>query len=215
MVVWDQFVDLLRAAIFAYTQACGGNLGVGIVGVTFLVRMAMLPLTLRLARLSAAHQELIRKLKPELDKIRTRFKNRPERLAQETRRVFQREGVSPFPLVGCVGALVQAPILLGLFSAVRGCVAAGGRFLWIRNIARPDFLLTIAVTALTYATAALGATSTDQNKALMIAFPTIVTFLVLSKLSAGIGLYWGVSGLVSLLQAAIIRRERLIKAGAS
>ena len=215
MVVWDQFVDLLRAAIFAYAQVCGGNLGVGIVAVTLLVRMAMFPLTLRLARLSAAHQELMRKLKPELDNIRARFKNRPQRLAQETRRVYQREGVSPLPLVGCAGALVQAPILLGLFSAVRRCVAAGGRFLWIRNIAGPDFLLTVAVTVLTYVTVALGAGSADQNRALMIAVPTIVTFLVLSKLSAGIGLYWGVSGLVSLLQAAIIRRERLIKAGAS
>ncbi len=209
MIVWEQCVDLLRAAIFAYAQACGGNLGIGIVAVTFLVRMAMFPLTLRLARLSAAHQELMRKLKPELDRIRERFRNKPERVVQETQRVFEREGVSPLPLKGCLGTVVQMPILLALFVAVRGCVRAGGRFLWIRNIAKPDFVLTAVVTALTYATVALGASSTDQNKALMIAIPTMITFFVLLRMSAGIGLYWGVSTMVSLFQAVIIHRERL------
>ena len=81
MLIWDQFVDLLRAAIFAYSQALGGNLSTGIVAVTFLVRMAMFPLTLRLARINAAHQKLVRKLKPELDSIRERFNDNPERMA--------------------------------------------------------------------------------------------------------------------------------------
>ena len=121
----------------------------------------------------------------------------------------EREGVSPFPLKGCLGNAIQVSVLFALFSAVRGCVAAGGRFLWIRNIARPDFALTVAVTALTYATVALNASSTDQNRALMIALPTIVAFFLLSKMAAGIGLYWGVSSLVTLLQATIIHRERL------
>ncbi|MFC1597731.1 YidC/Oxa1 family membrane protein insertase [Planctomycetota bacterium] len=206
MVVWDQLVDLLRTAIFAYSQACGGNLGIGIVAVTLLVRMAMLPLTLRLARLSAAHQETMRKLKPELDRIRKRFKRKPERLARETRRVFEREGVSPVPLKGCLGTLVQMPVLLALFSAVRRCVRAGGRFLWIRNISKPDFILTLGVAALTYATVSLGVHSADENKTLMIAVSTILTFFVLLKMPAGIGLYWGVSSLVSLLQTAIVRR---------
>lgn len=208
MVIWDQCVDLLRAAIFAYSQACGGNLGAGIVGVTLLVRMAMFPLTLRLARLSAKHQELMRKLKPDLDRIRGRFKNKPERIARETQRLFEREGASPLPLKGCLGMVVQMPVLLALFTAVRDCAAAGGRFLWIRNIAKPDFALTLAVTALVYATAAMGASSAEHNKALIIAFPTIITLLILSKMAAGIGLYWGGSSLVSLLQTAIVHRER-------
>ena len=212
MVVWDQFVDLLRDAIFAYAQACGGNLAFGIIAVTFLVRVAIFPLSLRLARFSAVHQERMRKLKPKLDSIRTRFKNRPKRLAEETRRLFEKEGISSMPLVGCVGTLVQMPILLGLFSAVRRCVAAGGRFLWIRNIAKPDFLLTLAVTALTYVTVLLGANSGDQNKTLMILVPTILTFFILLRMSSGIGLYWGVSSLVGLLQSFIIRREKAIAA---
>jgi len=210
MFVWDQFVDLLRVAIFAVAQALGGNIGAGIAGVTLLIRLALLPMTLRLARASRAQQELLRRLKPELDEIRSRHKHRPEHVAKETQRLFQRHGVSPFPLTGCLGALAQTPILLGLYAAVRKCVAAGGRFLWIPNIALPDFVLTLAVTGVTYATVALGAGPEDQNRAMMIALPTFLTFFFLAKLAAGVGIYWGASSLVGLLQAALLRRERTV-----
>ncbi len=212
MIVWDQFVDLLRAGIFAYAQVCGGNLGMGIIAVTLLVRMALLPLTLRIARLSAGHQDAMRKLKPELQKIRSRFKDRPNVLAEEMRRLFEKEGVSTIPLGGCAGTLIQLPFLVGLFSAVRRCVMAGGQFLWIRNIAKPDLLISLGVTALTYLSITLGGNYADQNKTLMIVIPTVVTFIVIARMSAGIGLYWGISSLVNLLQTLIIRREKLLAA---
>lgn len=211
MMLWDQCVDLLRAAIFAYAQAFGGNLGMGIVVVTLLVRMAMLPLTLRLAKLSAAQREAMARLRPELDRVRRKWKSQPERLAREMQRVYRREGLSPLPVKGCLGTLLQTPVLFALFAAVRRCVAAGGRFLWIGNLAKPDVLLAAIVTALTGAAVALGAGGTEQNKALMVAIPTLTTLVVLWSMSAGIGLYWGVSASVSLLQAAIIRRERLAR----
>lgn len=210
MLAWDQFVELLRVAILGYSQACGGSIGTGIVAVTLLVRLAMLPLTLRLARISAAHQETMRKVKPKLDKIRSRFRDRPNRMAEETRRLFQREGISPLPLGGCAGTLVQIPIFLGLFTAVRRCAAFGGRFLWIRTIAKPDVLLTAAVSVLTAATLVVGAHSSDHNRMLMAAISTIITFSVLATMPAGVGLYWGASGFVSLLQSALIRRGRAI-----
>ena len=170
----------------------------------------MLPLTLRLARLSAAHQEAMRKLKPELDTIRSRFRGRPNRMAEESRRLFKREGVSPLPFGGCAGMLVQMPIFLGLFTAVRRCAAIGGRFLWIRNIAKPNLLLAAAVTALSSATLVIGAHSSDHNRMLMVAVSATVTLIVLVTMPAGVGLYWGASGLVSLLQSALIRRGRAI-----
>jgi YidC/Oxa1 family membrane protein insertase len=210
MLFWNELVDLFRAAIFAYSQACGGNLALGIVIVTFLVRAIMFPLTLRLARAAAAQRALMKKLKPELDQIRKRFRNQPERLTQETQRVFQHEGASPVPLKGCLGNLIQMPVLLALFTAVRGCVQAGGRFLWIRNIAKPDVLLASAVAAIACVTAAVGAGSTEQNHAMLIAVPTLLTFFVLLRMSAGIGLYWGVSNLVTLTQTVKIQRERAV-----
>ena len=50
MGLWSDIVDVLREAIFAYAQISNGNLACGIMAVTFLARLALLPLTLRLAR---------------------------------------------------------------------------------------------------------------------------------------------------------------------
>jgi YidC/Oxa1 family membrane protein insertase len=97
-------------------------------------------------------------------------------------------------------------------ALLRRARRGGGRFLWIGNIAKPDFLLTIAVTALTYAAVAVGAKDAEPNKTVMLLIPAVVTALVLSRLAAGIGLYWGVSSLVSLLQAVIVRRQSSAKA---
>ena len=207
MILWDLYVELLREAIFAYSQACGGNLATGIIGVTFLFRMAIFPLTLRIAKATAKHHEAMSKLKPELERLQARFRDKPEKLAEQSQRLFRQHGVSPIPMKGCLGMLVQLPLLLGLFNAVRGIAALGGRFLWIPNIARPDGVLTILVAGLTYASVALGSQAADQNKTIMLLIPTIVTIFVLWTLPAGIGLYWGVTSLVGTFQSVIVRSQ--------
>ena len=208
MALWNQFVDVLREAIFAYAQVSHGNLATGILGVTFLARLALFPVTLRLARAAATHQDRVRRIQPELDVLRVRYKQDPRRLAEETQRVFSREGISMFPIGGLVGGLVQAPILLALYSAVRQCASVGGRFFWIADISKPDRLIVVLVAALTGASAALAPQATGHSKALMTVLPALLTMVFLSKMAAGVGLYWGVSSAVGVVQTAIVQRGR-------
>ncbi len=210
MMLWDQLVDLFRVMIVAYSQACGGNLGAGIVAFSITLRIVMFPVTLRIARASMAHQQAMEKLQPDLERIRKRFRKRPERIAEESHKLFQEHGVSLIPYVGCLGGLAQMPLFLAVYSAVRQVVGAGGRFLWIRNIARPDMLLTVIVAAVTYASIAYSASGMpQQGKQMVLVLPVIATVLVLAKTSAGIGLYWGVSAAASLIQSIVIRRSAL------
>src|SRR5262245_24024425 len=127
MLLWNNIVDVIRESMFAYAQVSNGNIAYGIMAVTFLARLALFPLTLRLAKSAAIHQEAMRRVAPELEAARTRFKNDPARLADETRRILAREGIPVIPREGLVGALLQTPLLLALFSAVRQCAAVGGR----------------------------------------------------------------------------------------
>ncbi|MEM7355443.1 MAG: YidC/Oxa1 family membrane protein insertase [Acidobacteriota bacterium] len=209
MIFWDQAVDFLQSMIFAYAQASGGNLGAGILATSIVVRLALFPLTLRLARLAAAHQEAMRKLQPELDRIRQRFAKKPERIAAESLELFEKNNVSPYPLPGCFGALAQAPIFLAVYSAVQNVVTAGGRFLWIKNLAKPDAWLTLAVAALTYLSVAISVSGTppQPGRSLVLVLPVVVTVMVLAKASAGVGLYWGVSAAASAVQAYVVRRS--------
>ncbi len=207
-MVWDQLVDFFRVVIVAYAQACGGNLGAGILAFSIILRIVMFPITVRIARASMAHQKAMEKLQPELEAIRKRFRKQPQRIAEESHKLFKDRGLSPIPYVGCLGGLAQIPLFLAVYSAVRQVVVAGGRFLWVANIARPDLLLTILVTAVTYASIAYSISGTpQQGKPALLLLPVVATVLVLARTSAGIGLYWGVSATASLIQSMVIRRS--------
>jgi YidC/Oxa1 family membrane protein insertase len=208
MELWSQVVEVIRESIFAYAQVSNGNLAYGIMAVTFLARLALFPLTLRLARAAAAQQETMRRVAPELDAARTRFKDDPVRLAEETRRIFAREGASMIPAAGCLGALLQMPVLLALFDAVRQSAALGGRFLWIRDISKPDVALAMLVAAVTTASMAAGPQPDmpAQQRQLMLVLPAVFTLLALWQMASGVGLYWGVSSLVGVAQGVIVRR---------
>src|SRR5262245_45368289 len=209
MLLWNNTVDVIREAMLAYAQISNGNNAYGIMAVTFLARLALFPLTLRLAKSAALQQEAMRRVAPELEEVRTRFKNDPARLAQETRRVLAREGVSMIQGAGCVGALLQTPVLLALFDAVRQCAAMGGRFLWIRDIASPDIALALFVAVVTAGSMAAGPQpdAPAQQRQLLLVLPALFTMLALWKMAAGVGLYWGISSVFGIAQGIIVRRS--------
>jgi len=209
MTMWHTAVEILREAMFAYAHATNGNLAAGILTVTFLARLALFPLTLRLSRASTLHQERVRGIQPELDAIKARFRDKPQKLADATRQVFAREGIPMVPLAGFLGALAPAPVLLALYSAVRQCAAAGGRFFWIADISRPDRLLAVVVAAVAVGAASLAPQPDgQQGRVLMTLLPALVTMAVLWKMAAGVGLYWGVSSAVGAAQTFMTTRGR-------
>jgi membrane protein insertase Oxa1/YidC/SpoIIIJ len=54
--MWTSFVELIRMFIFGAAHACGGSLGAGIVAASVIARLALLPLTLHLARQTRAQK---------------------------------------------------------------------------------------------------------------------------------------------------------------
>jgi len=69
MLDWSLVVDAVRALVFAVAHLFGNSVGSGILAVSVLVRLALLPLTLRAARRAMEHQARIGALKPELERL--------------------------------------------------------------------------------------------------------------------------------------------------
>ena len=207
MWLWNESIDVLRESMLAYAQLFNGNLGYGILVVTFLARLALLPLGLRLAKMAQTHQRVMQRMQPELDAIRRRYQGNPRRLAEETRRVMAREGASPISVGGCVGALIQIPVFLALYAAVRQVASIGGRFLWVRDISRPDVVVGALATLFTLAATASGSSGPAPNRAVVLLISATVTALALSKMAAGIGLYWGLSSLIGAAQGLVVQRR--------
>jgi YidC/Oxa1 family membrane protein insertase len=210
MAIWTLFVEFLQSVLFTATQVCGGNLAVGIIVAGLALRVALFPLTYRMARESRRRALLMSKLQPEIVRLRKRHKDGPGALMTAQTALFNRHGLKLFDGRSLLGGLVQTPFALGMYTVVRRAlsVANPGRFLWIPNIGRPDVLLAVGVSLLTYAAVSLGAHVGPHASRALLVIPALITLLALFKFSAGLGLYWGASSAVGVVQGIMLRRAR-------
>ncbi len=124
------------------------NWGVAIILLTVVVRLAMHPLTRRQIIMSQRMQKKMAALKPELDKLKEKYKGDREALGRATLELYRKHGVNPLaPLQGCLPLLVQMPIFVGLWRALSSAVELRQApfVLWIDNLAAPDMLFPFGV----------------------------------------------------------------------
>jgi len=115
--------------------AVRGNYGIAIILLTLIVKMLMFPLGRKQALMAQRSQQL----QPYLKEIQDKYKEDKERLTKETFALYKKHGVNP--VSGCLPALIQLPIFVGLWQALNTSVALRhAPFLWINNLAAPDML---------------------------------------------------------------------------
>lgn len=205
--MWHALVELVRATIFAGSQLLGGSLGASIFVVSAVVRLALLPLALRAARQARAQQELLRRIQPEIERLRARYKAEPRQLLEKTAEVYRRHGIRIAPS-SLAALLVQLPLLGALFSAVRAGLGERVRFLWIADLGRVDAWLVAAVTGLTgLAVAAAPGLPPTASTRLLAALAIGGTLVFLWTTSSAVAVSVGAGSAVSLLQSWILRRD--------
>jgi YidC/Oxa1 family membrane protein insertase len=112
-----------------------GNYGIAIILLTIVVRLCLFPLSRKQAKAAKKMQDL----QPHMIELKAKYKDEKEQLTKETFALYKRHGVNP--MGGCLPALIQLPILIGLWQALNSSVALRqSSFLWIDNLAAPDML---------------------------------------------------------------------------
>ena len=197
--------DMILALLASLSHSFRGSLGWAIVVLSLGIRVAFLPLTISLARRARRNQEIMQRLQPEIDRLRQRYEKRPERLFEEMRKLYRQHDCSPFDIPVLVGSFVQLPIFGMLYSSIRNSLTTSGTFLWIRSLASPDGLLTLVILSLTGVSAYLMPSAPEQMRSTLIVLQVVVTFFIVWKLAAGLGLYWASSSLVGMFQALWLR----------
>ena len=201
----QRMYTLLVAMLAHLVQLFGGSLGGAILILSLGVRIALLPLTIRISRRMIRNQQIARSLQPELDEVKKRFEKKPELLFGEMQKVYKKHGFSPFDLPAMLGSFVQLPVFAFMYRAIRDSVASGGSFLWMRSFASPDAWLTLAILTLTGAAAYYMPSVSESGKTTLILIQIAVTCFIVWKLSAGLGLYWVASSSVGLFQNLWLR----------
>ena len=205
MLGWDSLVGFFTALLVALSQAYGGNLGLAIITVSVLTRLALLPLSLRIARHALAQQRILQGLKADTKKLRQRFKSNPQELAKSLSELYQRHGVKPVSSGSLAGGAVQALVGGGLYAALARGLARGRSFLWIGNLGQPDAVLAAAAATITFAASIVAPHLPEQSRMATAILPALLTLLLAWRLSSAIVLYWASSAAMNGVQALILR----------
>lgn len=108
--LWNTFLyePIYNALIFIINNITFGDVGFAIVIVTILVKFILFPLTKK----SASSQILMKKIEPEIKKIKQDYPNKEEQ-AKKTLELYKKYGTNPFS--GCIVVLLQMPVIFALY----------------------------------------------------------------------------------------------------
>lgn len=126
-------VDPLSNALTLIHDAVG-SYAIAIVLFTVLIRLLMIPLTLK----QITSQRKMQLIQPELENIRKRFKGDRQAVSEATMKLYKERGVNP--MAGCLPIFIQLPVLLALYGGILTLSSRGllnEQFLWF-NLARED-----------------------------------------------------------------------------
>lgn len=202
---WEKFVYLFGEAI--KFLSIGGNIGVGIIIVTLIIKTLLLPLMHFQTKSTRKTQEL----QPQIKAIQAKYPGKDAEsrrlVGEETQRLYSEHNVNPY--VGCLPLLIQMPILWALYqSLTRIPELRVGNFLWL-NIAEKDpyFILPVLAAIFTFLSSWLSMKSSpEQNgmtKSMTYLMPAMIFFFALS-VSSGVSLYWVVSNAYQVFQTLLL-----------
>ena len=106
------FISSVFGYVLNYLYVLLNNYGISIIIFSFLLRLILIPITLKQQKAMKKSAEMQEKMK----EIQTKYKNNPEKLNQATIDLYKEEKMSPFS--GCFSAILQLVIILSVFWLV-------------------------------------------------------------------------------------------------
>ncbi len=223
LIDWGWFYFLTKPLFFAldYFFKLVGNFGVSILIVTILIKLVLFPL----ANKSYVAMSKMKKLAPEMQRIKERFGDDRVRQQQAMMELYKKEKVNPAS--GCLPILVQIPIFFALYKVLFITIEMRHApfFGWIKDLSAPDptsifnlfglipweppaFLLIgiwpIIMGITMWAQMKLNPAPPDPVQQKIFAWmPVFFTFL-LASFPAGLVIYWAWNNLLSVIQQAVI-----------
>lgn len=185
---------------------------------TLLIRVILYPLNNKQLTSTKKMQEI----QPELARIQKKYKKNPQKMNKEMMKLYQENKVSP--MGGCLPLLIQMPIIIALFQALRKFTYTdiGATFLWVPHLKNPDpyMILPVFVAVATYfqskVSMASGASADPQaartQKTMLYGMPIFIGWMS-TQFPAGLCLYWIFYGLTGMIQQMLINRRPEFRKG--
>ena len=184
------------------------NYGIAIILLTIGVRIVTTPLTVKQMK----SMERLRRIQPQMKELQEKYADDRQKQSEELMALYKREGVNP--LGGCFPMLLQLPVFVGLFYALRASIhlRQAPFFGWIDDLSAPDELFVIPGLEIPLRVLPLimGGTMFLQQKItpmqtpdpaqarmMMTIMPVMMTVLFY-QFASGLVLYWMMSNVLAI-----------------
>lgn len=201
VVYWFSF------ALDTFANWFNGEYGLAILILVLIVRTLILPLTIKQVKSSRNMQ----KVQPLIKEIQTKYKDNPEKLQQETMKLFQEHKVNP--MAGCLPLIIQMPIYIALYNSIyMNSNISQHTFLWL-ELGSPDtlFILPILVAvSMWFQTWYMMKQNPSQQqgpmKFMLWVYP-ILMFVMSYQFASALPLYWFYSNIYTIVQNFFLYRN--------
>ncbi len=185
--------------------------GLAIVLLTIFIRIIIWPLHNK----STRTMKRMSKLQPIMKELREKHKDNPQKLNQETMKLYREYGVNP--MGGCLPMLVQIPIFFGVFNMINAAVELRGQpFMWVDDLSQPDHLTDVfgfplnLLPILMAVTMVLQMRMTPQTgdklqRRIFMLMP-LMFFVFCYNYASALALYWTTQNIVSIGQTWLTQR---------
>ena len=187
---------MIKLLVFFYGFL--GNYGLAIIALTILLRLLMLPLTLKGSEKMKEQQEMSKKMAY----LKKRYKDDPERLKLEQAELIKKHGL---PMAGCLPVLIQIPLFISLSRALSSSMELyHAKFLWINDLSAydPYYILPVMVSGAML----LQATTVDSKQRVQFLVFALFIGALAVNFSAGLCLYFFMSTVLGVGQTILQKR---------
>jgi YidC/Oxa1 family membrane protein insertase len=221
---WFEFITKPMFYLLEFIKGIVGNFGIAILVATVLVKLAVFPL----ASKSYASMSKMKKLQPEMAKLKELYPEDKAKQQQGMMELYKREKVSP--ISGCLPVVVQIPVFFSLYKVILTSIELRHApfFGWVHDLSAPDptnlFTLfglipwspphimmlgvwPILMGITMWVQMRLNPTPPDPVQASLFNWMPIIFTFMLGSFPVGLVIYWAWSNSLSILQQSVIMKR--------
>jgi len=224
------YKPLLNGLVFLTTILPLHDLGLAIILLTVIIKIATFPLTHSMMKT----QKAMKLIEPEIKKIYAATKNKEEQ-ARALTEIYKQHGINP--LSGFSALLIQFPLLLALFQVFKNDIFSNQQYLYsfikisestntvflgLISLGSPNsavsFLAAISQylqmkLAVSTTPSSAGTGAAEAQKVMIYVLPVMILMIGFS-MPAAVSLYWTAMNVFAIIHEAVVRRKAK-KAGAA
>jgi YidC/Oxa1 family membrane protein insertase len=209
---WAKWISETLLTIMNTLHAWVKSYALAIIIMTILIRSLLWPLQ------NAATKSMRRmsQLSPIMNELKVKYKDDPQRMQQETMKLYKEYGINPFG--GCLPMMVQIPIFFGFYGMLDKAIELrNSTFLWVSDLSQPDTLLHIGSFPVNILPLVMAGTQLwqmsitpktgDPAQQRMFMFMPVIFLVFCYNYASALALYWTVQNLFIVVQIYLTRNQ--------